>query len=226
MSAGDPAMSPMSAIVLSLHAGLWCTVAGFPVAVGLGWILARTRFRGRTLLAGAVLAPLVLPPVVTGFLLLELVGRGGPFGNLGIAFTAAAPVLAAFVVGLPLYVMTARNAFEAVDPRYEELSWTLGVPPRPTFVRVTLPLALPGLAAGAVLAFSRALGEFGATVVLAGNIEGRTRTIPLAIYTLLQSPGGNAAVTLLVGASLAVSLAAVVAYELFSQRQRQRGRAP
>jgi molybdate transport system permease protein len=131
-------------------------------------------------------------------------------------------VLAALVVGLPLYVVAIRGAFEAVDPHYEEVSWTLGVSPARTFGRVTLPLAFPGIAAGAVLAFARALGEFGATVVLAGNIEGRTQTIALAVYTLLESPSGGRATWALVGASVALSLAALIAFERLTTRQRRR----
>jgi molybdate transport system permease protein len=126
------------------------------------------------------------------------------------------------VVGLPLYVISVRGAFEAVDPTYEELSWTLGVPPRQTFLRISLPLALPGIVAGSVLAFARSLGEFGATVVLAGNVEGSTRTIALAVYTLLESPEGREATWVLVGASVAISLGALLGYEALSRRQRRR----
>jgi molybdate transport system permease protein len=169
-----------------------------------------------------------MPPVVTGFLLLSALGSRSPVGRalaalgLPVPFTLLGAALAALVVGLPLYVLTIRNAFEAVDPHYEEVSWTLGVAPRGTFLRVSLPLALPGIVAGAVLAFARALGEFGATVVLAGNVEGRTRTIALAIYTLLESPAGRRDTWLLVGASVAISLAALVGYEALSRRQRRR----
>ncbi|MFW6051591.1 MAG: molybdate ABC transporter permease subunit [Myxococcota bacterium] len=215
-------MSPWSAIRLSIEVGLWCTILGTPVAVLVGWLLARRRFPGRTVLAMVLTAPLVLPPVVTGLLLLVLFSRSGPFGELGVPFSFAGAVTAAFVVGLPLYVMAARSAFEAVDPRYEEVSWTLGVRPWRTFLRVTVPLALPGLAAGAVLAFARALGEFGATAVLAGNMEGRTRTISLAVYTLLESPGGEDAARVLVGASIAIGFAAMAGYEGFARWQRRR----
>jgi molybdate transport system permease protein len=123
---------------------------------------------------------------------------------------------------MPLYVISIRGAFEAIDSKYEELSSTLGVTPRRTFLRISLPLALPGIAAGAVLAFARALGEFGATVVLAGNVEGSTRTIALAVYTLLESPQGQEQVWLLVGASVAVSLLALFGFEVLSRRQKQR----
>jgi len=125
-------------------------------------------------------------------------------------------------VGMPLYVISIRGAFEAVDAYYEELSWTLGSPPRRTFFRVSLPLALPGIAAGAVLAFARALGEFGATIVLAGNIEGSTRTIALAVYTLLESPAGQETVWTLVAASVAISMLALLGFEYFSRQQKRR----
>ena len=175
-----------------------------------------------------VLAPLVIPPVVTGFLLLTVLGSQSAFGRLlsavglPVPFTILGATLAAFIVGMPLYVLAVRGAFEAVDPLYEELSWTLGVPPRETFRRISLPLALPGIAAGAVLAFARSLGEFGATVVLAGNVEGSTRTIPLAVYTLLESPSGREAIWVLVGASVFISLLALTGYEALSRRQKGR----
>ena len=185
-------------------------------------------FRGKSIVSALVLAPLVLPPVVTGFLLLSVLGTNTPFGGalaslgLPVPFTLLGAALAAFVVGMPLYVISIRGAFEAVDSKYEELSSTLGVTPRRTFLRISLPLALPGIAAGAVLAFARALGEFGATVVLAGNVEGSTRTIALAVYTLLESPQGQEQVWLLVGASVAVSLLALFGFEVLSRRQKQR----
>jgi molybdate transport system permease protein len=214
--------SLLDAVRVSLGVALLAAVLGLPPAVGLGWLLARKRFVGRTALGVVLLAPLVLPPVVTGFLLLRVLGRDGPLAFLELPFTLWAAVLAALVVGLPLYVVSARNAFEAVDPRYEELSHTLGVRPRRTFVRVTLPLALPGIAAGAVLAFARALGEFGATIVLAGNVEGETRTIALAVYTLLETPGGDDGAAVLSAASIALALFALVAYEALGRRQRRR----
>ncbi|MCA9611642.1 MAG: ABC transporter permease subunit, partial [Myxococcales bacterium] len=150
------------AILISLRAALFGTLLATPVALGLGHLLARRTFPGRSLLAAALFVPLVLPPVVTGYLLLALFGRGGPLGFLDVPFHFAACVVAAFFVSLPLFVLSARQAFEAVDPRYEEVAATLGSPRAATFRRVTLPLALPGLAAGATLAFARALGEFGA----------------------------------------------------------------
>lgn len=217
-----------SAIRLSLLVAFMATVLGALPAISLGWLLARRDFRGKALVSTAVLAPLVIPPVVTGFLLLtllgsqSLVGRWLAAAGLPIPFTIIGATVAALVVGLPLYVLSTRGAFEAVDPLYEELSWTLGVPPRKTFLRISLPLALPGIAAGALLAFARALGEFGATVVLAGNLEGSTRTIALAVYTLLESPSGRETTWLLVGASVSLSLLALLGFETLSRRQKLR----
>jgi len=225
---GESPVDPVAAIRLSLLVALASVVVGLLPAVALGWLLARRRFPGKSVVSTVFLAPLVLPPVVTGFLLLEFLGRntavGGLLEGLGLAvpFTLLGAVIAAVVVGFPLYVVSVRGAFEAVDHRYEELSWTLGVAPRSTFLRVSLPLALPGIAAGALLAFARALGEFGATVVLAGNLEGETRTIALAVYSLLESPAGREATWMLVGASVIVSLLALVGYEHLNRRQRQR----
>ena len=220
--------SPGSAVQLSLLVALLSTVFGLVPAIALGWLLARRDFRGKTLVSTMVLAPLVIPPVVTGFLLLSFLGTQSPVGGalaalgLPIPFTVLGATVAAFVVGMPLYVLSIRGAFEAIDPLYEELSWTLGVPPRQTFLRISLPLALPGIAAGAILAFARSLGEFGATIVLAGNVEGSTRTIALAVYTLLEAPAGREDIWLLVGASVALSLLALLGFETLSRRQKRR----
>jgi molybdate transport system permease protein len=223
----DALPNPWSAVRLSFLVALAATLAGFVPAVWMGWILARKDFVGKSLVATLALVPLVLPPVVTGFLLLSLLGTQSPLGmwlarmGLPVPFTLLGATLAALAVGLPLYVVSIRNAFQSVDPRYEEVSWTLGRRPWPTFLRITFPLALPGIAAGAVLAFARALGEFGATVVLAGNMEGSTRTIALAVYTLLESPQGREAIWFLVGASVILSLLALLGYEVLSRRQRR-----
>jgi molybdate transport system permease protein len=221
-------MDAVSAVRLSLLVGAWSAALGMPLAVGLGWLLARRNFPGKSLVSAVVLAPLVVPPVVTGFVLLRLFGRASALGRwlaavgLPIPFSLAGAVVAALVVGLPLYVTAARTAFETVDPHYEDVSLTLGVTPARTFARVTLPLALPGLAAGAVLAFARGLGEFGATVVLAGNTEGQTRTIALAVYTLLDIPGGERAAWTLAGVSVGLSTVALAGYEALLRWQRRR----
>lgn len=221
-------LDPASAVRLSVAVGLLSTLLSLPFAAACAWVLARVRFRGRAVLSALVLAPLVLPPVVTGLLLLRLLGRGSPVGRwleaVGwpVPFSLTGAVVAAAVVGFPLYVIVIRGAFEAVDPRLEEVSHTLGAPPARTFRRVTLPLALPGVAAGMVLAFARGLGEFGATAILAGNIEGRTRTISLAVYSLLDAPGGDATLRGLLGASLGLSLLALVGFEALNRWQRRR----
>ena len=217
-----------SAILLSLKVGLGATVVGFLPALGAAFALSRGRFWGKGLLNAALSLPLVLPPVVVGLALLRLLGRGSPLGGalaaagLPVTFSLLGALLAALVVGAPLYVSTMRQAIDAVDPRYEALSATLGVSPWRTFWRVTVPLSAPGLAAGAVLAFARGLGEFGATVVIAGNIEGQTRTIALAIYSLLDLPGDDPRLRQLALASVLLAALTVGAAELLRRAQRAR----
>lgn len=221
-------LDPISAISLSLKVGIWCSILGLPVALCLGWILARYRFFGKSIVNCIVFCPLVIPPVVTGFLLLELFGRashmGAFFTSIGMpfSFSMAGAILASFVVGLPFYVMAIRSSFESIDPKLEEISWSLGVTPKSTFYRVIFPLAFPGILAGMVLVFARALGEFGATVVLAGNIEGKTRTIALAVYTLLEMPDGGDLSRILVGASVGISFISILGYEALSKWHKKR----
>ena len=224
-------MTPLAtigdAVRLSIGVAFWATLVATPFAVGVGWLLARRRFLGKWILSTTVYAPLVLPPVITGFLLLKLLGRRGVFGSwltahgVSIPFTFYAAVIASVVVGFPLFVAIVRTAFESVDRRHDEVASTLGLSPSRVFLRVTLPLASPGILAGAVLAFARALGEFGATIVLAGNIERETRTIPMAVYALLESPTGERAAWQLVCVSLALSLVAMFGYELLIRRHRR-----
>ncbi len=221
-------IDPAAAVWLSLKVALATVVFSAPFAVAFGWLLARRSFPGKWLFSSLVMIPMVLPPVVTGFLLLDLMGPNAALGSflagigVRVAFAPLGAVVAAATVSMPLYVLSMRTAFEAVDARYEGVSYSLGIDRPTTFRRITLPLALPGFAAGAVLTFARALGEFGATVVLAGNMEGETRTIALAIYTLLESPGGMEAARLLTWLSVALSLAALVGYEAFTRWQRGR----
>lgn len=216
------------AVWLSLVVGLSAAVLGSAPAVAVAWLLARRRFAGKAALTALVLTPLVLPPVVTGLLLLRLFSRTAPLGALlaglgmPVTFTLLGAVLAALVVGFPVYVLTIRGAFEAIDPRYEEVSLTLGQNRRGTFRRITLPLAAPGIAAGFVLAFARGLGEFGATAIVAGNMEGETRTISLAIYALLDGPGDDPRVLWLALASIGLSLLALAGYEALARWQRRR----
>lgn len=209
----------------------WSVLASVIPGILLGWLLARWNSPLRGLLQGGVMLPLVLPPVVTGFLLLALLGRSGPLGRAWeavtgghIAYTTGACVIAAAVVGFPLMVESIRLSIVGVDPKLEMVSRSLGRGRIATFLRVTLPLSLPGVIAGAVLSFARALGEFGATIVLAGNIEGETRTIPVAVYTLMNTRDGESAVLRLVAVSVAMSLAALLAAGWLARRRR-RGQA-
>ena len=223
-------MSPAQweAISLSLKVGLWSAAVGIVPSVFLGWLLGRGRFLGRSLLNALVLFPLVMPPVVTGLLLLDVFGRSATLGKvfvelgLPLSFGFPAAVLAAFVVGLPLNIFACRAAFEAVDPQLEEMAMTLGYSPLKTFWKVSFPLALPGIGAGAVLAFARGLGEFGATSILAGDIQGETRTIALAVYQLLQSPGGENETRGLVAASICLSVFALLMWDGLNRWQRRR----
>ncbi len=227
-SEGSTGLDPWSAVRLSLIVAFSAVLLGLIPAVSMGWLLARRDFIGKSFVSMIVMAPLVVPPVVTGFLLLTVLGRESVLGGwlsamgLSIPFTLLGATLAALVVGFPLYVMAIRAVFDTVDRRFEEVSWTLGVPKAPTFRRISLPLALPGIAAGAVLAFARSLGEFGATVVLAGNMEGETRTIALAVYSLLESPSGRSSTWILVVASVLLSLVALLGFEGLSRWQRRR----
>ncbi|MEX6724155.1 molybdate ABC transporter permease subunit [Parapedomonas caeni] len=221
------ALSPdeWAIITLSLKVSGVAVAACLPVAFGLAWLLARRRFPGRILLDALVHLPLVLPPVVTGWLLLLAFGTTGPLGRwfaetLGIVFmfrwTGAA--LAAAVMALPLMVRAMRLSIEAVDHRLEQAAETLGASRPRVFATITLPLALPGLLAGAVLGFARSLGEFGATITFVSNIPGETRTLPIAIYSALQVPGSEAVVTRLALIAVALSLVALVASEVLARR--------
>jgi molybdate transport system permease protein len=215
-------------VALSLKVSGVAVLACLPLAFGLAWLLARGRFPGRVLLDALVHLPLVLPPVVTGWLLLLAFGNNGPAGRwfaevLGITFmfrwTGAA--LAAAVMALPLMVRAMRISIEAVDPRLEAAAQTLGASRARVFATITLPLALPGLLAGVVLGFARSLGEFGATITFVSNIPGETQTLPIAIYSALQLPGGEAAVTRLSLIAVALSLAALVISEVLVRRSGQ-----
>lgn len=216
------ALSPeeWAALQLSLKVALVATLASLPAGIAVALLLARGRFWGRSALDALVHLPLILPPVVTGYLLLLAFGRKGPIGawleaTFGIVFsfrwTGAA--LAAAVMGFPLMVRAIRLSIEAVDRRLEQAADTLGAGPVLTFLLVSLPLALPGILAGMVLAFAKAMGEFGATITFVANIPGETQTLPTAIYTFTQAPGGDAAAMRLVLISVAVSVAALVLSE-------------
>ena len=218
----------LQALHLSLRVALAAMVASLPFAIAVAWVLARRDFRGKQALNGLVHLPLILPPVVTGYLLLLTFGKSGwagPFlAELGIVFsfrwTGAA--LAAAVMGFPLMVRAIRLSFEAVDTRLEAAASTLGAGPAWVFLTVTLPLALPGVMAGAILGFAKALGEFGATITFVAAIPGQTQTLPTAIYGLLQVPGSDAAAARLVAVSIALAMAALVASEMLARRMQAR----
>jgi molybdate transport system permease protein len=214
---------------LSLKVAFWSMLASLPVALGLAYLLARADFPGKTLLDGIVHLPLVLPPVVIGYLLLVAFGRKGPVGGfleeqLGIvlAFRWTGAALASVVMGLPLAVRAMRQAIEAVDRRLEAAAATLGAGPLAVFLTVTLPLTLPGILNGMLLAFARSLGEFGATITFVSNIPDETQTLPLAIYGLTQVPGGDAQALRLCLIAIALSLGALIASELLLRRARAR----
>lgn len=215
---------------LSLKVSCVAVVLCLPVAFALAWALARGRFPGKVVLDALVHLPLVLPPVVTGWLLLLAFGPAGPAGRwfeatLGLTFmfrwTGAA--LAAAVMALPLMVRAMRLSIEAVDPRLEQAAMTLGASRWRTFRTIALPLALPGVVAGAVLGFARSLGEFGATITFVSNIPGETQTLPLAIYSALQMPGAEGDVTRLAVISVLLSLGALVASEALARRSGRGG---
>lgn len=217
-----------TAIALSLKVAAWATLVSLPPGVAVAWLLARRPFPGRILLDGLVHLPLVLPPVVTGYILLILFGRQGPLGRLlaeiGIvlAFNWTGAVLACAVMAFPLLVRAIRLSLEAVDTRLEQAAGTLGAPPWAVFATVTLPLALPGVVAGAILCFAKALGEFGATITFVSNIPGVTQTLPSAIYSHLQVPGGDGPALRLTLVSAAIAIIALVASELLARRVRRR----
>lgn len=217
-----------SALTLSLRVSLYSVALMLLPGIALAWLLARRRFWGKLLVDALVHMPLVLPPVVVGHLLLVSLGRRGWLGhwlyNWGfeVAFTWRAAAIAAAVMGFPLLVRSTRLAIELVDTRIEQAARTLGASPLRVFLTITLPLALPGALAGVLLAFARSLGEFGATITFAGNIEGVTRTLPVAIYTYSQTPGGDAAAMRLVWISLGLSLAALLASEWLARRIARR----
>ena len=217
-------------VALSLKVSLLAIGLTLPLAFALAWLLARTRLPGRMLLDALVHLPLVLPPVVTGWLLLLAFGRNGPVGGwleatfgITVMFRWTGAALAAGIMALPLMVRAIRLSLDAVDRRLEGVARTLGARPWRVFFTITLPLCLPGVLAATVLGLARSLGEFGATITFVSNIPGETRTLPLAIYTALQTPGGEAAVTRLALVSVALSLAALVASEWLARRWGGRG---
>jgi molybdate transport system permease protein len=224
----DLSPAEWTAIWLSLKIATSATIASLPFGILAAYALARWRFPGKMLLNGAVHLPLVMPPVVTGFLLLILLGRKGIFGaflaSLGIvlSFRWTGAAVACAVMGFPLMVRAMRLSFEAIDKRLEEAAGTLGANHLWTFFLVSLPLAAPGIAAGAILSFAKALGEFGATITFVSNIPGETQTIASAIYSYTQVPGGDASALRLTAVSITISLAALLASEIVQQLAEKR----
>ena len=217
------------ALGLSARVAAWATVASLPFGVWIGWLLARRDFRGKFVLETLVQLPMVVPPVVPGYLLLWLLGPGGALGGwlesrlgLSVAFSWKGAVIASAVMAFPLLVQPVRVAFRLIDARLEHAAWTLGASPWNAFRTVALPLAMPGVLAGAVLCFSRSLGEFGATMAFVGNIPGETRTLPLAIYSFMHVPGGEAAAARLVALSLVLAIAALAGSHWLTRRAERR----
>ena len=215
----------IDAVRLSLRVAFWAMLGSLPFGLAMAIVLARGRFWGKTLLDGVVHLPLVMPPVVTGYLLLLLLGRHGPLGRflaesfgLVFAFRWTGAALASAVMGFPLMVRAIRLSLDAVDRRLEEAAGTLGAGRAFVFMLITLPLIAPGIVAGMVLSFARSLGEFGATITFVSNIPGETRTVASAIYTLTQTPGGDAGALRLTLVSIALSLVALLAADLLARR--------
>lgn len=215
------------AIALSLKVASVAALASLPLGVATAWLLARRRFFGKALLDALVHLPLVLPPVVVGYALLVLLGGNGVIGRwleatfgVSVAFRWTGAALASAIMGFPLMVRTIRLSIENVDRRLEQAAATLGAGPLRVFLTITLPLAWPGIVAGAVLAFAKALGEFGATITFVSSIPGETETMSTAIYGLMQVPGGEAGIWRLAAVAVALSLGALLASEWLVRRQR------
>ncbi|WP_439154879.1 molybdate ABC transporter permease subunit [Yoonia sp.] len=212
------------AVALSLQVSFWATLVSLPPGILTAYALARWTFPGKQILNGIVHLPLILPPVVTGYLLLLTLGTRGPVGSIladwGIifAFRWTGAAVAAAVMAFPLMVRAIRLSIEAVDPKLEQASATLGAAPAWVFLTVTLPMALPGIIAGTILAFAKAMGEFGATITFVSNIPGQTRTIPSAIYAFLQVPGGEGSAMKLVIVSVVLAMGALLLSELIARR--------
>ena len=218
----------ISAVALSVKVAAWATLLSCPFAIAVGWVLARKNFTGKPIMDALIHLPLVLPPVVPGYLLLVLFGNQGIIGRwlnevgISFAFNWKGAALASAVMSFPLMVRSIRLSMGLIDPRLEGAARTLGAAPLAVFATVTLPLALPGILAGLILGFSRCLGEFGATITFVGNIAGETRTLPLAIYTASHIPDGEAEALRLIVLSIIISLAALFASDWLTRRVENR----
>ena len=217
-----------AAIALSLKVSFWATLASLPFALWAAYLLARCNFFGKQILNTAVHLPLILPPVVTGYVLLLAFGAQTPLGQalaalgLGFAFHWTGAALAAAVMAFPLMVRAMRLSLEAVDPKLEDAARSLGAPPWAVFATLTLPLSLPGVLTGAILGFAKAMGEFGATITFVSNIPNQTRTIPSAIYTFLQQTGGEQGALILVAVSIFIAILALVLSEILARALSKR----
>ncbi|WP_068118076.1 molybdate ABC transporter permease subunit [Tropicimonas marinistellae] len=227
--AGGLSPEAWEAVALSLKVSFWAMLASLPLGIAVALLLARGSFPGRQLLNGVVHLPLILPPVVTGYLLLLAFGRRGPVGaflydtfGITFAFNWKGAALAAAIMAFPLMVRAIRLSIEAVDSGLEEAAATLGAGRLRVFATITLPLILPGIIAGAILAFAKAMGEFGATITFVSNIPGQTQTLPSAVYTFLQVPGAEVQAAILVGISICLAMGALLASELLARRVRRR----
>jgi molybdate transport system permease protein len=215
-------------VLLSLKVAAWSVVASLPLAIALAYFLARRKFGGKSLLDAVVHLPLVLPPVVVGYALLLLLGTNGPVGavlervGIVVAFRWSGAAIACAVMGFPLMVQAIRLSVEAIDAKLEAAAETLGAGRAGVFFTITLPLALPGVLTGALLSFARGLGEFGATITFVSNIPGETQTLPLAIYALTQTPGGDEAALRLCALSVMLSLGALLVSEFLVKRANRR----
>ncbi len=215
----------IEAIGLSLRVALWAVLWSLPLGIATAWLLARCDFFGKTLLNGIVHLPLILPPVAVGYLLLILLGRRGPVGGwlfdvfgVTVAFTWKGAAIASAVMAFPLMVRAIRLSLEGVDYRLEEAARTLGAGRAWVFLSITLPLIAPGILTGTILCFARSLGEFGATITFVSNIAGETRTLPLALFTLTQTPDGELGALRLMIISVVLALAALIASEVLARR--------
>ncbi len=219
----------VEAIRLSLRVAGWAVLVSLPLGIAVAWLLARHRFPGHSLVNGLVHLPLVLPPVVVGFVLLLLLGKRGPLGawldgwfGITLGFTWQGAAVASAIVSFPLMVRAIRLSIEAMDRRLEPAARTLGAPPIWVFISISLPLIAPGVLTGAILAFARCLGEFGATITFVSNIPGETRTLPLALYTYTQMPGGLDGAFRLMVIAIIIAFAALLGSELLARALRRR----
>ena len=224
-----PSPIELEALFLSLKVAIWSVLITLPLGLFTAWLLARKDFYGRAFINGIVYLPLVLPPVVIGFFLLAMLGRHGPIGQLldnmfgiTVIFTWQGAAIASAIMSFPLMVRAIRISIENVDTKLEAAARTLGASPFKVFYSITLPLISPGILAGTLLAFARSLGEFGATITFVSNIPGETRTLPLAIYSLVQTPGGDTGALRLVILSVIIALMALLISEYLAHQAKRR----